>query len=192
MKSTALLLLIFLMLAACAEPSQNDEQAAGDTAYAHSDTAGTVRPGGELGVDLAALVEARLNPEPGTERLSLLDSLAPPLRVETEPTENRHVPGQIDTLRTLHYDGLRLTLYDVSASESVILTEIEVTGEQHALREGLRVGDARQAVEDALGPPDERENGTYVYEYGNGASHYLRLYFSGDAVFEIEWSFYYD
>lgn len=192
MRSIAFALLAFLALAGCAEPSQNDEQTAGDTAAVRPDTTGTIHPSGQLGIDLAALVEARLNPEPGTERLSLLDSLAPPLQVETEPTENRHVPDQIDTLRTLHYDGLSLTLYDVSASESTILTEIEVTDGQYALREGLRVGDTRENAEDALGPPDERENGTYVYEYSNGASHYLRLYFSGDTVSKIEWSFYYD
>lgn len=188
MRSIAFVLLAFFTLVGCGDPPENEKAPGEDPA----DTAEAAPPSGELGIELAALVEARLNPEPGTERLSLLDSLAPPLRVETEPTENRHVPDQIDTLRTLHYDGLRLTLYDVSASESTILTEIEVTGGQYALREGLRVGDTRENTEDALGPPDERENGTYVYEYSNGAPHYLRLYFSGDTVSEIEWSFYYD
>src|SRR5690554_3452000 len=45
---------------------------------------------------------------------ALLRRLPKSARAETEPVENRHVPGQIDTLRTLAYDGLRIQLYEAA------------------------------------------------------------------------------
>src|SRR5690606_38820778 len=51
---------------------------------------------------------------PSAEAAALHDRLNEPARVETEAVENRHVPSQTDTLRTLVYDGLAPTFYEVT------------------------------------------------------------------------------
>ncbi len=141
------------------------------------------------GVPLAALIEAGR----AGDLAAVLPRLDAPRRIETEPVENRHVPGQIDTLRTYLYDGLQLQFYDVSGSAKLLATHLRVTGDGYAAPSGLRVGLPPDSVRRMIGPADRRTgDGAFVYEQGDVTPTLLYVYFSEDAVSKLEWSFYVD
>jgi hypothetical protein len=144
----------------------------------------------EPGVPLSDLVEAGLTRAPGQEGLPVLDRLDDPERIDVEPIENRHVPGQIDTLRTWIYDGLQFMVYDVSVSERVLMESIEVTSPDYATADGVRVGSSRSEVETRLGQPDERREDAYVYRLTEPAPNRLVVHFDQDEVSRLAWGFY--
>lgn len=143
-------------------------------------------PAGGPGLALPALVDAAGDP-------ALLGRLAPPQRTEATPQPNRHDPSQTDTLRTLHYDGLQLTVYDVAGSERTLLQSIEVTSAAYATDAGLRVGSTRADVAAALGAPERTEDGAAVYTVGSGPTPpALHVRYAGDAVERLTYHFYVD
>jgi hypothetical protein len=127
--------------------------------------------------------------------LVLLDRLGEPRRVETEPIENRHVPGQIDTLRTLVFDGLAVEVYAVADGKE-LLQEIRVTGSGYETAEGLGVGSTRPAVREALGEPDRTDGDTVTYELLESPEDptptLLHIRYDGDRVAAMTWSYYVD
>lgn len=127
--------------------------------------------------------------------LSILDRLGEPQRVTREPVENRHVPGQTDTLRTLVFDGLEMEVYAVTGGKE-ILQEVRVTGEGYETAEGLGVGSSRAAVRDVLGTPARTEGATVTYEIASGpddpTSTQLHIRYDGDRVASMVWSYYVD
>lgn len=188
-----------LLLASCAEPAPPPGTPHPDSVLADSARAGTApadtaqaaaatRPG----IPLPELLAAGFDPPAGAGSLAVLDRLAPPLRVEAEAVPNRHVRGQMDTLRTYVYDGLRFRVYAVSGSNKEILQGVTVTGRAYTTRDGLRVGNHRTEVEAALGPPARMEDRTAVYEFGEAAPTRLRVDYRSDVVEQLEWSFYVD
>lgn len=134
---------------------------------------GAARPAGEAPpVDVRAAgarepARVRLR-EVLTERgddAPFLADLPPAHTVHAEPEENRHVPGQIDTVRTYRYDGLTIEAYDVTDGPTFI-RRVEVTSGAYETAEGLSVGDGRGEVEAVLGPPVGEDGGTVIYETG--------------------------
>jgi len=127
--------------------------------------------------------------------LALLDRLGEPERVETEPIENRHVPGQIDTLRTLVFDGLAVEVYAVADGKE-LLQEVRVTGPEYETAEGLGVGSTRSAVREALGAPVRTEGDTVTYEVPESPDDptptQLHVRYDGDRVAAMTWSYYVD
>jgi hypothetical protein len=127
--------------------------------------------------------------------LALLGRLPAPQRVEAEPVENRHVAGQTDTLRTLHYDGLTLEVYAVAGGRE-ILQEVRVTGDGYETAEGLGVGSTRAAVRGALGEPTRSDGGTLTYDVKTSPDDLtpttLTVRFDGDRVAALTWSYYVD
>lgn len=127
--------------------------------------------------------------------LVLLDRLGEPRRVETEPVENRHVPGQTDTLRTLVFDGLAVEVYAVADGKE-LLQEIRVTGEGYETADGLGVGSTRAAVRDVLGEPVRTEGDTVTYEEPETSDDptpvELHVRYDGDRVAAMTWSYYVD
>lgn len=128
---------------------------------------------------------------------ALLRRLQEPTRAETEPVENRHVPGQIDTLRTLVYDGLRIQLYEVAdGSGRRLVQEVTVTGEGYATAEGLGVGSTRAEVREALGEPLYAEADALGYEVQESPDDptpaLLHVEFQEERVAALRWSLYVD
>lgn len=147
---------------------------------------------GRPGVSLQEIIDAGISRPPGADELDVLDRMNEPPHEETEARQNRHDPSQTDTLRTLHYAGLTLVVYEVTESGRELLQNLTVSGEGYRTAEGIGVGSTRQEVESAMGQPDRRENGAYVYEPENAAPSPLFVRFEGDRVAEMEWSFYVD
>lgn len=144
------------------------------------------------GVPLSVLVNTALGGDPAVDHPAVLERLGEPNQVTSRPQQNRHDPSQIDTLRTLYYDGLRVHTYDVSGSENVIITGIEVTDAAYLTEQDLRVGDARSAVEATIGQPDNVEDGVYAYSLSDISPNWLYVHFEDEVVSKLEWSFYYD
>ncbi|ARA93426.1 hypothetical protein AWN76_009845 [Rhodothermaceae bacterium RA] len=140
--------------------------------------------------DLSALIQAVFTRPPEAATLPILDHLPPPDRVQRDTIRNLHVPSQIDTLRTYHYDGLVFTVY--VTPEKMLMRDIRVTGPAYTSPEGLQVGQSRSDVEARLGPPDRHEGGTFVYEREQAIPHLLRIRFREDTVEALEWLFYID
>lgn len=184
------LLLLFSLafsLAACAPEPDPDGEAPGDTADGARTEPVETEPEARPGVDLETLL-ARAFDRDEAGRLVVLDELNEPASVEVETRENRHIPGQIDTVRTRRYEGLSLTVYR-TADGKEILQQIRVDGPGYRTEEGVRVGASRSAVEDAWGDPAERRNGAYVYERDGPLPTRVRVYFEGDTVSRLEWDY---
>lgn len=147
------------------------------------------------GITLPVLLDRVSERGPDGE-LRVLDAMNPPLDVDREPVQNRHDPTQTDTLRTLHYGGLRVEVYEVAATGKEIIRAIEVTSDAYRTEAGLTVGSTRAAVREALGAPARTEGDTFVYERYDDARDptptTLRIRFDGDRVAAMTWHYYVD
>jgi hypothetical protein len=145
-------------------------------------------------LDLTAMLD-RTYEQNADGSLVLLDRLGEPRRVEREPIENRHVPGQIDTLRTLAWDGLAVEVYAVADGKE-LLQEIRVTGPGYETAEGLGVGSTQSAVREAFGEPDRTDGDTVTYEVAESPDDptptQLHIRYDGDRVAALSWSYYVD
>lgn len=142
----------------------------------------------EPGVSLQTILDRAYERDPQTQEVTVLDDMNEPQSVDEEPRENRHIPNQTDTLRTLHYDGLDLRVYHVSDGKE-ILERVTVTSDVFETDDGLAVGMARSDVEALRGGPDERQDGTYVYDLGGELPTMLHVVFSGEEVSQLEWRY---
>lgn len=147
---------------------------------------------GRPGVSLDALIQAGIDRPPGTDSLAVLDRLRPPLRVEREPHKNRHVRGQVDTLRTYVYHGMEVTVYDVAGDPKEIMERLTVVDSSYRTEKGLRVGLSKEEAEALLGPPDQAQGDSLVYELGTPVPNFLRVSFEQNRISRLEWSFYVD
>lgn len=121
------------------------------------------------------------------------ESLGTPDGVTSETTENVHVPGQRDAIRTLHYAGMTVAIYHVNGSEPKdIVTGVRVTSPGRPLLWGLRIGAGRQQVIDLLGAPTTRQAGKLTYSDEEGYNSVTFLLGSGDTVREVRWDYYID
>lgn len=145
-----------------------------------------------LGVPLTALVDAAMHRPPGQNALPVLDRLNDPLRIETESRPNRHIPNQVDTLRTFHYPGLQFTVYDVTGDPKEIMQHIVVTDSAYATEAGVHIGMHPQQVRAALGAPDTTADGTFTYRLSEVTPSQLRVAFEGETATRLEWDFYVD
>lgn len=177
MRWFSLTIAFVLSLASCQSEAPPDAPPPNETARA-------------LGVPLSEIVDAALNGRDTTA----LDRLGPPDSITTAPQPNRHVPGQMDTLRTYFYDGVRLTVYDVTNSADQFVTTMQVTGPAYVTQDSLHVGSSRSEVENTLGAPDRQDGDEYIYELGEpvAAPNLLRLTVEADTVQRMTWSFYVD
>lgn len=181
LRVSAVLLVLWGAFTGCRREGAPSQQPTGPDAE-------PVRPA----VPVAALVDAALNRPPGQESLTVLDRLHDPLRIEVEPRENRHDPGQVDTLRTFHYTGLQFTVYDVAGSAKEIMQSITVTDSAYATDGGAHVGMHRQQIRAALGPPDRVTDQTFVYNLSTVTSNQLRIAFEEGRAIRLGWKFYVD
>ncbi len=150
-----------LALAACATEPQREEapadrapqttepEATKPEAAASEATASEATASARPGVPLSDLLRGAYHRwEDGS--LAVLSRLAVPQRTEARPVESREVAGQVDTLRTLVYDGLALDVYEAAGGEET-LREVRVTGTDYETAEGLHVGMRRSAARRRFG-----------------------------------------
>lgn len=114
-----------------------------------------------------------------------------PERVEREPTPNRHVPGQIDTVLTVHYDGARFRVHQVAGGRALI-EHAEVTEPRFLRWPRPTIGTPADSVAAWWGEPLRREDGALVYEDPGPTSMPLTLHTRGGLIVRIERAFYVD
>ena len=91
----------------------------------------------------------------GTDRESVVKALGTPMKDTVEKHENRHEEGVEDTIETLEYEGLSLTLGTMSSEKRRWALALFCSSDRYALR-NVRVGDPVDKVLKALGDPAER------------------------------------
>jgi len=91
-----------------------------------------------------------------------VDRLREPRSRDVEAVPNRHVPGEVDTLRTWRYDGLTLELHEAYDGK-VLLRRLDVTSGTYGTTDGLSVGETRADLESVLGAPAETEGDIVSY-----------------------------
>lgn len=91
----------------------------------------------------------------GTDRESVVKALGTPMKDTVEKHENRHEEGVEDTIETLEYEGLSLTLGTMSSEKRRWALALFCSSDHYALR-NVRVGDPVDKVLKALGDPAER------------------------------------
>lgn len=189
-----LILIAAFLISACESTPQRDADVNDTTATATppdgQDSAPEDTEGAEdgPGLSLPAILDRAFQSDPQTQELTLLDDLNEPNNVTSESQRNRHDPNQTDTLRTLQYNGLSLTVYHVSDGKE-ILESVTVTGDQYETEDGVSVGMTRTQLENVRGAPAQRSGGEYVYNLGGALPTMLHVGFEGERVSRLEWRF---
>ena len=183
-----LILAVALVATACGEGGEG-------AANGGSDPPATDPPAGHPGIPLTTLLARAEERGPGGD-LIVLGDLGSPRETEREPVRNRHDPSQTDTIVTLRYQGLDVTLYHVTASGRAMIQTVRVTDESYETDEGLRVDLSRQRIRDVLGEPERTENDTWIYEVPGSPNDptpmMLHVDFEGDSVDALIWHLYVD
>lgn len=191
MRSILIILSIVVLIGGCASPQGGDDldttTAPPDTAAVDGDT-GETAPTADLGVDLSTLLEQAHTRSPDTQELTIIDRLNEPARVSIDTQQNRHYPDRTDTLRTLHYDRVDITVHEASGGKE-LMKNVTVTGSGLISSQGLEVGMTRSEVESTMGQSGDRQNGAYVYEQNGPMPTYLYVHFQNDEVSRLEWQF---
>lgn len=146
-------------------------------------------------VSLQEALDVTLRPASPTAAETFLSSLPQPLAVHDRKVANPQDPRRVDTVRTLVYRGLTLTVYRVSSTGSRFPLAVEVTDPHYVTRDGLRVGLSARAALAILGQPTAREGSTWVYSVvapQGSAPYELRLRLEGGRVTDLRWMAYLD
>ena len=197
-RSTVLFLLAALSgLAGCGSEGAERQVTPSDTTRitTSQSAAPTTDSAAFVSVDLPVLLN-RVDDRRRDGTLRVLDELNPPLRVEREPVQNRHDPGQTDTILTLLYSGMRIEVYKSTDSGKEIVRSLTISGDAYQTEQGLTIGSTRAEVRKVLGEPAGTEDETLVYELTRGENDptptFLHVRFDGDHVAAMSWDFYVD
>jgi len=122
---------------------------------------------------------------------TLVRRLGAPQHVEEEPIANQYVRGQVDTLRTLVYNGIEALIYDVTSGPKAFLVRLSLSAPQYATPEGLRVGVSEERVVEKLGPPTRRNvaAGELIYQETEATPISMVVQVQGGQVVQIDWAF---
>ena len=151
-------LALLLALAACTSDSADAPVAEAQPRDADALLADADRP---PVADLDEILAPRRDDGP------FLQGLPEPQAVRAEPTANRYVEGQTDTVRTLAYDGVEIEAYEVAGGR-MFVQRVAVTSPAYETSSGLAVGRTRSAIESVLGVPMREDGAVAVYETGEG------------------------
>lgn len=123
-----------------------------------------------------------------------LASLPIPLRVTERRVRNPHQAGVLDTLRTLHFTGLSVVVYQASSTGARFPVVVTVTSPAYRASTGLHVGMRRDRVRALLGPPDASVDDRWIYQIETplSAPYELTLRFRANRVRMLSWAAYLD
>ena len=139
------------------------------------------------------VIATGLHVKPDMDARDALQKLGEPESVETERVPNRHRPQQVDTLRTLHYPGLTITVYDATALDKSLVTDVKITSPAYEASDGLRVGMSRQGALERIQNATWVSGDTLVSNLDDkGPPVELIVTFDGDEVKALAWHFYID
>ena len=168
-----------LLLSACANPDSHPLAGAGVPPTSPS---------------LEHTLDVMLRPSSQTAAETYLAALPPALASHDQTVANPHDPRRQDTVRTLQYDGLALSVYRVQATGTRFPVAVSVTSPAYRTSSGLRVGLSSSQVVALLGEPTVRHGGTWVYQIdaANAAPYELSVRLDGGTVRSLRWAAYLD
>ncbi len=168
-----------LLLSACSNP---------DT---HPPATAAVSP---TNPSLEHTLDVMLRPSSPTAAETFLATLPAALATHDATVANPHDPRRQDTVRTLQYDGLALTVYRVQSTGTRFPVAVSVTSPAYRTRSGLHVGLPSHEVLALLGEPTARHGGTWVYQIdaANAAPFELTVELDGGTVRSLRWAAYLD
>lgn len=142
---------------------------------------------------VSRLIQKALRSDGSVSYRTLVQRLGTPRRVEREPIANQYVRGQMDTLRTLVYTGIKALVYDVTNEEKTFLVRLSVSSSQYTTPEGLSVGLREGDVIETLGPPTRRNAspGTLIYQETKPKPTSMVVQVRDGRVVQIDWEFYF-
>lgn len=130
-------------------------------------------------------------------RADLRAELGEPSNIDAEPTANRHVAGQVDTLVTYTYEDVSATFYVLPDRD--LPTSVEVTGAGRLRFSAPTIGDSAGRVSALLGDPVRREraaDGGIAWEYAcasfEGVEEPFVIVLRSDRVAAVRFTYYVD
>ncbi len=169
---------IGLLLGACSNP--------------HTDLTPTAAP--VATVALGDALDAMLRPAGPDSAEAFLRSLPPANEVRDVHVANPHDPRWTDTVRTLDYGGLQLTVYRVAATGDRFPIAVRVTSADARGPDGLRPGMTEAELRLRLGPPSEVRGSSLVFRVlaPGRAPYALTAELRSGRVTALTWSAYLD
>lgn len=151
------------------------------------------RPTGPPSDVVAQLIETALQTEGQVSYRALTQRLGSPQHVQTEPIANQYVRDQVDTLRTLVYNGVKALVYDVTRDAKEFLVRLSLLDARYATPEGLRVGLSEERVLDKIGPPTRRDEAgeNLIYQETEASPTSLIVRIREGRVARIDWEFHF-
>jgi hypothetical protein len=145
-------------------------------------------------VSLEATLDAMLRPSSATAAETFLSTLPHPLEANDRNVANPHDRRLHDTVRTLRYDGLALTVYRVRATNSRFPVAVLVTSPAYRALNGLQVGLAARDVVAILGEPTAQHDATWIYQIHTPlrAPYELTVRLHDGRVQALRWAVYLD
>lgn len=127
---------------------------------------------------------------------SFLASLPQPGDTHVRSVRNAYDPRVEDTFRTLAYDGLSITVYEVTATGARFPISVTLTAPGQVSSSGLHVGLESSSVRRILGEPEAVNPQTGAWHYDvmeQGAAPYaIDVVLDADAVSSVTWTAYLD
>lgn len=127
---------------------------------------------------------------------SFLASLPEPLAVQVRSVQNAYDPRSSDSVRTLDYDDLSITVYEVTGTGDRFPISVALTAPGQASSDGLRLGLDAASVRGILGEPGAVNPRTGAWHYDvveKGAAPYaIDIAFEAGAVASVTWTAYVD
>lgn len=146
-------------------------------------------------VSLERALDATLRPAGPGAAEAFLAALPQPRSVRERTVTNAQNPRQRDTLRTLLFPGIAITVYHVSASGKRFPVAVKVTSARFRAPDGLRVGQHKGQVRAVLGAPTTTTDEAWRYrrrDPSGSAPFELRVRFHNGRVSALEWLAYLD
>lgn len=142
---------------------------------------------------VSQLIQQALRSDGSISYDALIRRLGVPRRVETESVSNQYVDGQIDTLRTLVYTGMRALVYDITNDAKTFLVRLSLTSTEYMTPEDVRVGLDAAQVRDKLGPPTRRNasQGEWIYQESDPKPTSMVVQIRKRRVVQIDWEFFF-
>jgi hypothetical protein len=142
---------------------------------------------------VSQLIQRALRSDGSLSYDALVQRLGVPRRVQTRPISNQYVDGQVDTLRTLFYTGIKALVYDVTDSQKTFLVRFSISSTQYTTPEGIHVGTSEKQVLNTLGAPTRRNDssGELIYQETESKPTAMVVQVRDGRVVAINWEFYF-
>lgn len=163
---------------------------------AHTDVHAPIASARANPVQLELALDTMLRAPGPDSAESFLASLPQPIDSNARSVRNSYDPRVEDTVRTLVYDDLTITVYEVTTTGARFPIAVTLTAPGQTSTEGLRVGLDRQSVRRILGEPDVVIPQTGAWHYDvmeqDAAPYAIDVVLGAEVVNSVTWSAYLD